>query len=209
LRERAIAIWKRIVPGDGQLEVLGSGITATDYISAEDLPGDDAPILPEEAAEPIHARIGRFPELLAPGTAEELIEAYERWIERYLDLAGGALAVWIDRWAPIEGTDDDSKPLIEWTIEIRWRRTLDQKLLTCTIDGRKDLELFQRARGAWQTSTAAWAQVDTQAKLAAEEVVGSEVRLERKPPTADALVTEYEELCERYANVLRAHFWGR
>ena len=96
-------------------------------------------------------RIGVLPELPAPTSdPAELIEAYEQWITRYLDIAGGALADWINKCAQEESDERVLGVESQWWLrQIQWR-VGDGPPRTCVIDGRKDLPLFRRARGAWQ-----------------------------------------------------------
>lgn len=74
----------------------------------------------------------------AHGTPADVIEAYDRWVERYLDLAGGALATWIGRWAPAD-SGDTAKPLIGCAIAIVWRLAGEPRILRWVIDARKNL----------------------------------------------------------------------
>jgi len=206
LRDRAIAVWKRLrLHESAAPEVLGSGILPGDEL--KDSPDD---VFAPSAADPVTSRIGSLPELPQPGPALELIETYERWIERYLDLAGGALAAWIDKYAPESDAAADESPLKPdaWRHEIKWRAR-DQQVRTCVIDGRKDLALFQRARGAWQMAEAAREQADADSVLAVSGVVGNVVEFDRKPESVAELVSGYEELCERRAEVTRAYVWTK
>ena len=84
---------------------------------------------------------------------EELVDAYKHWTERYLDLAGGALAAFIDKYAPSTGEDAEAKTtLIEadtWQCKITLK-IKDGSIRSYVIDGRIDFELFRRCRAALQ-----------------------------------------------------------
>jgi hypothetical protein len=200
-RARAVAISKQVKPWVAGVEVIGSGIRPGDSFPDG---SDDGP----SVVDPVEERIGSLPELPEPSfDPMDLIDAYERWIERYQDMAAGALAAWIDRYA-----DDDEFGLVVnadwWLRTIQWR-VGDGPTRVCALDGRKDLPLFQRARGAWQAVEVAKAEGDDQAWEAAEEVVGTIVELPRKSADSGELVSAFEDLCERLAELTRAHMWTR
>ena len=137
-----------------------------------------------------------------------MIEAYERWIERYMDLAGGALKAFIDKYAP--GSDDETEAALVkpdvWRWEIGWRLKYGP-VRTCVIDGRRDVELFHRCRGAYQRVAAANVGDNVMSTVVANEVVGEHVELDQKPRRTEELVAAYEDHVDRIAEVTLAHKW--
>lgn len=207
-RERAVTVWKRVQPHGHSVEVLGSAITPKDFF-----PKGTQSLPDHTASGPIEERIGLQPELPEP-TEDPLVvlEAYERWIGRYLDLSGMALAVWIDEMATDEDVDDNDRALgLDpgwWQREIVWKLS-EQAPRKTLIDGRKELELFQRARGARQLIDRAADTTDKEAVRAAMEVVGQRLELAKRPASNEELVAAYEDFCERLSNLALAHFWAR
>jgi hypothetical protein len=206
-RERAVTVWKHVQPHDHFVEVIGSGITDVDYFPrTTDTPN-------ATAFGPIQERIGLQPELPAPTEDPRvLLDAYEGWIKRYIDLAGMALAVWIDEMATDQEIDEDDRLLglteSWWQHTVRWRLSESAPRET-VVDGRKNLELFQRCRGAWQAVRRARDTTDAEACRASNQIVGTIIELAKKPSSVEELVAAYEDYCERLSNIALAHFWAR
>jgi hypothetical protein len=215
-RDRALAVWKRVrvhETTDG-LEVIGSGLFSADLaerVPAED-PDDDIPFDdPPAAADPVIAKIGRMPELPAPAsTGFDVIEAYEPWLGRYVDLSVGALAAFIDKHAPVTDNEEAVKAARVKPDVWRWEigfRVNDGPVRECVIDGRTDLELLRRCRAAYQRIAAANVGDEMRVTIVARQVVGFDVELDHKPKSKDELVGAYEDHCDRLAEVTLAYKW--
>lgn len=183
------------------VEVVGSGLDPfqTDV--------EDAGLDPQ-ATDAITRKIGSLPELPEPTeSGEALIEAYERWIRRYLDLALGAQAAWISRWS----VDADLPEPLQAAPESWWKGTVGYRVgeveETLTIDGREDVELFHEIRAGDQLHVHAGQATSPEAMVAAIEIVGSWAQLESPPASAKAAVRAYARHAERLADVAFARHW--
>ncbi|MFI4977490.1 MAG: hypothetical protein ACHQC8_02250 [Solirubrobacterales bacterium] len=209
-RDRVTALAKRIdtLPfefGDG-LEVIGSAVDAGACIKDDD--GQEL-----HQAGPIVEKIGDLPELAEPTvSAETLLDAYEAWISRYLDLSLGAVASWIAHWATkLEANDKGRLP--NGASQELWIHTIvysdGETDRTVQIDGRSNLDLFYRASAAGQMFTRVKREVDEGDMDAALDIVGARTQLAGKLMDIGDLVAAYEQYCDRISNLAFARHWTR
>jgi hypothetical protein len=209
-RERVAALAKRVdtVPfdfGDG-VEVIGSAVDAGACIKDDD--GREL-----HQAGPIVEKIGDLPELAEPtASTETLLDAYEAWISRYLDLSLGAVASWIAHWAS-KGESDDRGRLPSGASQELWIHTIvysdGETDRTVQIDGRSNLDLFYRASAAGQMFTRVKREVDEGDMNAALDIVGARTQLSGKLMDVGDLVAAYEQYCDRVSNLAFARHWTR
>lgn len=212
LRDRVAALAKRARPTEWwgpsteTVEVIGSGIDPTDHATAEG--GREL-----YATDPIVQKLGEFPELPEPTTEPTaLVEAYEAWIARYLDLSMGALAAWIDRWAVDGEPDEDGNapnglPMTWWTRWVPYRVGTERH--TFEVDGRTHLELFHKVSGASQLHSHAQMAAGAEDMKIVLDIVGGPLQLPAKPASAEELVEAYGKHIERIANLAFARHWTR
>lgn len=212
LRQRVAALAKRVRPTEWYgpptetVEVIGSGIDPEAYTTGD---GGRA----SYATDPIIEKLGEFPELAEP-TAEPtaLIEGYEAWISRYLDLSMGALAAWIDRWA-VEGEPDENGnapnglPISWWLRRVPYRVGTEPR--TLKVDGRTHLQLFRKVVASAQLYSHAQKAVGREDMSLVLDIVGGSLQLEAKPASAEDLVEAYGKHMERIANLAFARHWTR
>ena len=113
-----------------------------------------------------HPEDRELPELPEPTTdPTALVESYEAWISRYLDLSMGALAAWIDRWA-VDGEPDENGdapnglPVTWWVRWVPYR--VGGERHTFEVDGRTHLELFHKVSAPLScTRTLRWRRART------------------------------------------------
>jgi hypothetical protein len=209
-RDRVAVLAKRIFTlpfefGDG-LEVVGSAVGAG--TSIED---DDGRELHQ--AGPIVEKIGELPELAEPTvSAEALLDAYEAWISRYLDLSLGAVASWIARWS-MDGELDDKGRLPNGASRKWWIHTIAYREgetgRTIDIDGRSNLDLFYRASAAGQVFAHARRNVDKEDIDAVLDIAGTRAQLAGKLMDLGELVSAYEQYCNRVSDLVFARHWTR
>jgi hypothetical protein len=211
LRERVAALAKRVRPtewwgpSNETLEVIGSGIDPTDHAAA-----DRRELY---ATDPITQKLGELPELPEP-TSEPvaLIEAYEAWISRYLDLSMGALAAWIDRWA-IDGEPDENGnapnglPVKWWITWVPYCIGTERRALE--VDGRTHLELFHKVVASSQLRSHAQMAAGREDMAMVLDIVGDPLELATKPTSSEDLVDAYGRHMERIANLAFARHWTR
>ncbi|HEV3319614.1 MAG TPA: hypothetical protein VG053_07780 [Solirubrobacteraceae bacterium] len=212
MRQRVAALAKRVRPTEWwgppteTVEVIGSGIDPTDHATTDS--GREL-----YATDPIVQRLGEFPELPEP-TSEPtaLIEAYEAWISRYLDLSMGALAAWIDRWAVEGEPDEDGKgpnglPINWWVRWVPYRVGTERGALE--VDGRTHLELFHKVAACSQQQSHAQMAAGSEDMKIVLDIVGDPLQLETKPVDVEDLVEAYSEHMERIINLAFARHWVR
>lgn len=212
LRQRVAVLAKRVRSTDWwgrpneALEVIGSGINPIYHATTDN--GRELC-----ATDPIVQKLGEFPELPEP-TDEPiaLIEAYEAWISRYLDLSMGALAAWIDRWA-VDGEPDEKGdapnglPVDWWIWQVVYRVGTERR--TWEVDGRTHLELFHKVVTGDQLDSYAKTAADPEDMKVVLDIVGDSLQLETKPASAEDLVEAYGKHMERIANLAFARHWTR
>lgn len=208
-RERALDIFFKVRTRGLLLEVMPSGISPQDGAYAYHDDEGESPLV----VDPVVAKIGFVPELPAPTVdPDEIFDAYEAWIRRYCDLAGGAAAQWIESWAkdelPADGYDRDTGvSASSWLEQITWR--VGQRHRSCEVDGRKSLELYLRAHAAQLLRKYAMESVDDEDSAAALGIIGRVVELERAPISWEDLVAAFEDYAERLARLAFARYWIR
>lgn len=208
LRERALGLAKRLdfgaaTPQHPFVRVIGSGLEPQHVV-----------IRDEQRFSPcasLAGKLGRLAELPRPtDDPTQLIEAYETWVSRYLDMSTGALLGWIKRTAPEGDFDADSVPAFEsrdyWEQSVQYLRPGGRT--AARIDGRDEPELFQRARGAQQLRDFAEKTADEEDVRLAQEIVGAWPTTSFPLP-ATALVEAFEAHSRRLAELALARYWTR
>lgn len=210
LRERVAALARRVRPTEWwgppteTVEVIGSGIDPTDHAITKS--GGEL-----YSTGPIVRKLGELPELPEP-TSEPgaLIEAYEAWVSRYLDLSMGALAAWIDRWA-VDGEIDETGNAPNGLPASWWIRWVPYQVGTerhaFAVDGRTDLELFHKVAAASQLHSHAQMAVGEEDMKIVLDIVGGPLQLDAKPASAEDVVEVYGTHVERIANLAFARHW--
>ncbi len=212
LRGRAAMLTKRIrtgmFPRDAPhvVEVIGSGINPWDHTTDE----NGREVSPTDA---VTSRIGELPELPQPtSSGSELIEAYEGWLSRYIDMSLGAVAAWIDRWA-VEGDPDhegnapNGLPISWWVRSVSYR--IGDREHTLHVEGRTHLKLFQQVAAALQLYDHAQSTSGEEDIKVALDIVGGSLQLAAKPASADDVVAAYADYVERLTNLAFARHWTR
>lgn len=212
LRERAAALAKRVSRGmldwnpPTKVEVIGSGIDPWDQATDE----NGREVRPTDA---VINRIGELPELPLPtDSGGELIEAYERWVARYVDLSLGALAAWIDRWA-VEGEPDEEGnapnglPIRWWVRWVHYR--IGGKKFSLEVDGRTHLELFHQLVAASQLHSHAQSTAGEDDLKVALDIVDGPLQMKATPASPDDVVAAYADYEERLTNLAFARHWTR
>jgi hypothetical protein len=209
-RDRVAVLAKRIFTlpfefGDG-LEVIGSAVGSGTCI--EDDGGREL-----HQADPIVEKIGELPELAEPTvSAEALLDAYEAWISRYLDLSLGAVASWIARWST-DGEPDDKGRLPNGASQKSWIHMIAYREgetdRTVQIDGRSNLDLFYRASASGQVFAHARRNVDKEDIDAVLDIAGTRTQLAGKLMDLGELVAAYEQYCDRVSKLAFARHWTR
>jgi hypothetical protein len=212
LRERVALLAKRVrvkMPTDTphpRVEVIGSGLDPTDH--ATDETGREI-----VSVGPVVSRIGELPELAEPSTsAEELLDAYEVWVSRYLDLSLGAIAAWIDRWAVDGEADEDGAapnglPITWWRRWVHYRVADKQHQLA--IDGRTQLEDFQGAAASSQLYFHAWNSAGQEDMDVALDIVGGPLTLPFVPDAPKELLAARAAHVRRTTDLAFARYWTR
>jgi len=212
LRQRVADLAMRVRPTEWwgppteTVEIVGSGIDPTDHATTES--GREL-----YASDPITQTLGELPELPKPTSQPiVLIEIYEAWIGRYLDLSNAAIAAWIARWAIDGEVDEDGNapngmPATWWTRSVPY--DIGTERHTLALDGRTQLELFRAVAGAAQLRSHAKMAAGAEDFKIALDIVGQPLRFEDKPSSGDEVVHAYVEHVKRIANLAFARQWTR
>jgi hypothetical protein len=209
LRQRAASLLMDINAEDyaftRAVEVISSGIEArsekrTDGVQVR----MDRPIIRE---------IGLLPELPAPvEDARVLIDAYEKWRDRYCELAPAALRQWLDAWQTEDDPDADGRypnGADDATFSTEMLLRINGDPAPRRIDGRiHDLNLFRRTRAAYMLYHHAAHLVDKDDWTFALKVAGTGAEADESLTDERALVL-FEEYTSRLARVAFARRWTR
>lgn len=198
--------WRRIY-------VHGTGIDGSEFQESNQPPEPKY----SRMDDPIVALIGDCPEVEQPTEdAELVIDAYERWVEDYRELAPKALAAWADRFASSLdefGHVEDEMAARglrrdQFELALTYRVEGEPDLQHTVVSARKDLGAFQKARSAWICREVALPYVRRETVSAANYVLGEYPTLPAKTFNISDLVEAYETWAQEWASVAHDHHWA-
>jgi hypothetical protein len=212
LRARAKALYMNIdtrpFQKHGTVEVISSGIEVWGQKRV------DGRVIRMHA--PIVAKIGPLPLLSAPvSDPVELIEAYEQWIEAYVEPATGAMTEWLAAWTTDDDPDDEGyypNGATAGTFVTTMFFRINGKERHIEVDGRFDTpDHFRRARAAHALYSFASNIVSEEDWQFALRTVGrgAEVQGQWESGDADLTIQAYEDYAARIAAVAFARSWSR